>query len=78
VISSGLASLILISIFLHFYNNPTLDKHGSKSESSFFIPYLSGFASFMCIMIFIERINTLMKIYLAPKYFLIDLIMTWK
>jgi hypothetical protein len=67
-----------ISIGYYFWKYPSLDKYGSRELGSFLGIFIPCIASPLFLVQFCYSIDKLVKIYLAPKYFLINLIMSMK
>jgi hypothetical protein len=80
-LSIGLMLLLLsIAAYIgyHSWKHPTLDKYGSREIGSFLgvaIPFCTApmlFIQFCC------SVDKLIKMHLAPKYFLIELVTSMK
>jgi uncharacterized membrane protein YhdT len=75
-LSAGLMILLLsiaICIGFYFWRHPTLDKYGSREFLSF-MPIVSCIAIPILFVQLCYSVDKLVKIYIAPKYFLISLI----
>ena len=85
IVSSYLRVVIMILLIslatcvaYYFWKNRSLDKFGSMEVSSFlgiFIPCLATPAFFLQLCYLIDK---LLKIYIAPKFFLIGLVSSMK
>src|ERR1700688_4041455 len=66
---------VAVPVGYYFFKNPTLDKYGFREIGSF----LGAFISFIITPIFFVQlcysVDKLLKIYISPKYFLIQLLM---
>jgi hypothetical protein len=67
---------VAISFGYHFWKYPTLDKYGSREFLSFMVPIISLMVIAPLFIQFCIDIDKLMKIYIAPKYFLIELLLS--
>lgn len=70
--------VLLLSVNLYIYLYPTLDSHGDRDLLSFFGAYMPMIFAIPLIAMSWACMDKLMKIYLAPKYFIINLIMSMK
>jgi len=63
---------------IYFYKNPYLDKYGHRELPSILIPMFCGIGCpilFLQLCIFTDK---LIKIYVAPKYFLLQMVLNLK
>jgi hypothetical protein len=65
-------------IFCYFWKNPSLDVHGCRKISSVMGMYIPGAISAIVFIQLCVSIDRLIEIYIAPKYFLIQLFMNMK
>lgn len=63
-----------ISLGYRFWKHPDLDRHGSRETLSFMVPMVSMIALPLFFVQLCMSVDKLIKIYLAPKYFLIQLL----
>lgn len=74
--------IVLLFIFsilgIYIYNNPSLDKYGSREAPSFLIPLICTFVSPIFFVQTCFLIDRLVKMYMAPKYFLIEMVLNLK
>ena len=80
-LNSGLMILLLnIAIYLgyYFWKHPVLDKYGSREFGSILCTLIPCIASLLFFIQLCYSVDTLIKIYIAPKYFLICLILDMK
>jgi hypothetical protein len=66
--------LFSISIGYYFYFYPNLDEYGNRDLASILLPPYSLIGIFATLASLCYEIDKLMKITLAPKYFLINLL----
>lgn len=66
--------ILFISISIYFYKHPNLDSYGCRKVENSMGIWMPLFFSPVFICIFIFAISALIKITIAPKYFLIELI----
>lgn len=72
--------LISLAIFggLYMYYHPKLDKYGHREVISVIGPMVCAFFTPFAILQICINVDRLIKIYFAPKYFLINLILKLK
>jgi hypothetical protein len=70
--------ILAVSIGCYFLINPTLESYGNRSMASFMGACLPLTLSLMLLTPVCAYIDKLVKINLAPKYFLIKLFMEMK
>jgi hypothetical protein len=70
--------ILLLSINLYCVFCPNLDKYGNREFISFFGSYMPFLISIPFILGSYACVDKFLKIYMAPKYFLISLIMNMK
>lgn len=80
LIGSLMLLLLLVAgfVFFHAWRYPNFDSHGSRATSSVASMLISGMPSPILFVQLCYSIDRLIKIYLAPKYFLIQLFMDMK
>jgi small-conductance mechanosensitive channel len=80
VLATLMLVLLTLAIFVFYYSlqHPGLDKYGSRSTASVLGMFLPGALSAFLFIQFCVSADRLIKIYLAPKYFLIQLILSMK
>lgn len=66
---------VAVSIGCYFLIHPTLDSYGNRTATSFIGALLPLAFSFMLLAPLLGSFDKLVKINLAPKYFLIQLFM---
>lgn len=64
----------LICLMVYFCKYPTLDSYGHRDFVSFYIPFMVPFIALACFVSLCISVDRLIKIYVAPKYYLISLI----
>lgn len=69
---SLLMIIILISIAFYIFMNPKFDKYDSRDFFSVFGVLVPSLISIPFFCAFLSCTDTLMKLYLAPKYFLLE------
>jgi hypothetical protein len=80
-LNAGLMIILLslaITIGYHFWKYPTLDKYGSREMGSFLGAFIPLIIAPLFFVQFCYSIDKLVKIYIAPKYFLITLVSSIK
>lgn len=65
-----------VSLGYHFWKHPMLDKYGSREFLSFMVPIISLIVIAPLFVQLCTSVDKLIKIYIAPKYFLIELLMS--
>ena len=60
-------------VFFHFYTNPTFDKYGTRELSCVMPMFLGGVFAFLSLVGIMSNADTLIKVCIAPKYFMINL-----
>lgn len=79
--SSALMAILLcaaVSIGYYFWKNPTLDKYGSREMGSFLGAFIPLIITPMFFVQLCYSVDKLLKLYIAPKYFLITLISSFR
>lgn len=80
-LSASLIMLLLtlvICVGYYFWKHPTLDKYGSREIGSFLGILIPCFVTPLLFVQFCYSIDKLVQIYIAPKYFLINLVTNMK
>jgi hypothetical protein len=67
-----------ISVFIYSWYYPSLDNYGCLKTETFMPRLFSTVLSFLAFIGLISNLDTLIKIYFAPKYFIIKIILGWK
>ena len=80
VTSSLMLCFLILSCVVWIYNwkNPALDKHGSREIHSFMLIFIPLMSAPMFFVQLCSSIDDLIKIYTAPKYYLIQLVLSLK
>lgn len=63
-----------LSVAYYFWKHPKFDSYNSRTISSFFGVMIPSIVVPLLFIQFCSCVDTLIKIYIAPKYFLIQLI----
>ena len=79
-ISASITALFMVCllaaaafVFHHFWKYPALDSYGSRTVSSVMGMYIPGAISTIFFILLAASVDRLIKIHIAPKYFLIQL-----
>lgn len=70
--------IISLIVFIYFWKFPYVDKYDCTSTGTLISMMISGFSSVFCFIILIQSVEALIKIYTAPKYFIIHCLLKMK
>lgn len=73
-ISMTVLILVSASLAFYFYRYPGFDSSGHRTFPSFFVPFGGAALSIIFFALLCQSIDTLIQMYMAPKYYLMILI----
>lgn len=77
-IVTGLLAIVAVVVACYFWRNPKLDEYGSWTMDTLFFVMVPLLLLLPLAATCYGAIDNLIKLYMAPKYYLVQMLMCWK